>query len=92
MEHVEVIFNSEEVINVIPLAIKSPIVKWESYYKEDVGYYEIQRADGSYKSYMLFSEMLSGFDRDDLLVLYRLLNEKYASIRPGFKDLMLWEI
>ncbi|GJV75835.1 hypothetical protein Tco_1507419 [Tanacetum coccineum] len=58
--------------------------------KEDVGYYEIHRADGSYKTYMFFSEMLNDFDREDLIVLYRLFNEKYASTRPGFDDLMLW--
>ncbi|GJU05786.1 hypothetical protein Tco_1122216 [Tanacetum coccineum] len=33
MKYVEVISNSEEVINVIPLAIKSPIVSWKSYCK-----------------------------------------------------------
>ncbi|GKD39905.1 hypothetical protein Tco_1260112, partial [Tanacetum coccineum] len=47
-------------------------------------------ADGTYKTYKFFSDMLSDFDRDDLLVLYRLFNEKYASTRPGFDDLMLW--
>ncbi|GJX80558.1 hypothetical protein Tco_0328707, partial [Tanacetum coccineum] len=90
IEYVEVISNSEEVISVIPLAVKSSIVSWKSYCKEDVGYYEIHRADGSYKTYMFFSEMLNDFDREDLIVLYRLFNEKYASTRPGFDDLMLW--
>ncbi|GKC90554.1 hypothetical protein Tco_1151203 [Tanacetum coccineum] len=70
--------------------LKSLIVSWKSYCKEDVGYYEIHRADGSYKTYMFFSEMLNDFDREDLIVLYRLFNEKYASTRPGFDDLMLW--
>ncbi|GJS41543.1 retrotransposon protein, putative, ty1-copia subclass [Tanacetum coccineum] len=59
MEYVEVISDSEEVISVTPLAVKSPI-------------------------------MLNDFDREDLIVLYRLFNEKYASTRPGFDDLMLW--
>nr|GEW88650.1 putative ribonuclease H-like domain-containing protein [Tanacetum cinerariifolium] len=66
-------------------------VNWKSYCKGDVGYYEIHRADGSYKTYIFFSEMLNYFDREDLIVLYRLFNEKYASTRPGFDDLMLWE-
>ncbi|GJR83635.1 hypothetical protein Tco_0154420 [Tanacetum coccineum] len=35
-------------------------------------------------------EMLNDFDREDLIVSYRLFNEKYASTRPGFDDLMLW--
>ncbi|GJU97275.1 putative reverse transcriptase domain, ribonuclease H-like domain, aspartic peptidase domain protein [Tanacetum coccineum] len=90
IEYVEVISDSEEVISVIPLAVKSSIVSWKSYCKEDVGYYEIHKADGSYKTYMFFSEMLNDFDREDLIVLYRLFNEKYASTRPGFDDLMLW--
>ncbi|GKC21272.1 hypothetical protein Tco_1023422, partial [Tanacetum coccineum] len=34
--------------------------------------------------------MLNDFDREDLIVLYRLFNEKYASTRPSFDDLMLW--
>nr|GEW98332.1 ribonuclease H-like domain-containing protein [Tanacetum cinerariifolium] len=46
MDYVEVISDSEEVISVIPLAVKSPIVNWKSYCKGDVGY-EIHRADGS---------------------------------------------
>nr|GFD00756.1 hypothetical protein [Tanacetum cinerariifolium] len=56
----------------------------------DVGYYEIHKADGSYKTYIFFSEMLNDFDREYLIVLYRLFNEMYAFTRPGFDDLMLW--
>nr|GEV73017.1 hypothetical protein [Tanacetum cinerariifolium] len=46
-------------------------------------------ANGSYKTDIFFSEMLNDFDREYLIVLYRLFNEKYASTRPGFNDLML---
>ncbi|GKD11040.1 hypothetical protein Tco_1190725 [Tanacetum coccineum] len=91
MEYVEVISDSEEIINVTPLAVKFPIVGWKSYCKEDVGYYEIHMADGSYKSYIFFSQMLNDFDKEDLIGLYRLFSEKYASTRPSFDDLMLWE-
>ncbi|GJX72953.1 putative ribonuclease H-like domain-containing protein [Tanacetum coccineum] len=90
MEYVEVISDSKEIISVIPLAAKSPIVNWKSYCKGDVGYYEIHRADRSYKTYIYFSEMLNDFDREDLIVLYGLFNKKYASTRPGFDDLVLW--
>ncbi|GJR71429.1 hypothetical protein Tco_0083794 [Tanacetum coccineum] len=38
----------------------------------------------SFKTYTFFCEMLNDFDREDLILLYRLLNEKYASTRPGF--------
>nr|GEW61272.1 ribonuclease H-like domain-containing protein [Tanacetum cinerariifolium] len=76
--------------SVISLAVKSLIFNWKSYCKGDVGYNEIHKADRSYKTYIFFSEMLNDFDREDLIVLYRLFNEKYASTRPGFDDLMLW--
>ncbi|GJZ54149.1 hypothetical protein Tco_0609034 [Tanacetum coccineum] len=89
-EYVEVISDSEEVISVILLAVKSLIVSWKSYCKGDVGYYKIHWADRSYKTYIFFSEMLNDFDREDLIVLYRILNEKFTSTRPGFDDLMLW--
>ncbi|GKA41818.1 hypothetical protein Tco_0734478 [Tanacetum coccineum] len=90
MEYVEVIYDSEEIINVTPLAIIFRIVGWKSYCKEDVGYYEIHRVDGSYKTYIFFSKMQNDFDREDLIGLYRHFSEKYASTRPGFDDLMLW--
>ncbi|GJW13236.1 hypothetical protein Tco_0017369 [Tanacetum coccineum] len=90
MEYVQVVSNSEEAINVIPLAVKSLIVSWKSYCKGDMGFYEIHKADRNYKTYKFFSEMLNDFDRDDLIMIYRLFNEKYASTRPGFDDLMLW--
>ncbi|GJT74286.1 reverse transcriptase domain-containing protein [Tanacetum coccineum] len=61
IEYVEVISNSKEVISVTPLLVKSPIVGWKSYCKEDMGYYEIHRADGSYKTYIFFSQDLNDF-------------------------------
>ncbi|GJU42484.1 zinc finger, CCHC-type, retrotransposon gag domain protein [Tanacetum coccineum] len=38
----------------------------------------------------LMYQMLNDFHREDLIVLYRLFNEKCASTRPGFDDIMLW--
>nr|GEW25585.1 hypothetical protein [Tanacetum cinerariifolium] len=90
MDYVEVISYFEEVISVILLVYKFLMVNWKSYCKGDVGYYEIHRAAGSYKTYIFFSEMLNDFDRENMIVLYRLFNEKYASTRIGFDDLMLW--
>nr|GEW05777.1 hypothetical protein [Tanacetum cinerariifolium] len=48
----------------------------------DARYYETHMADGSYKTYIFFSDMLNDFDREDLIVLYKLFNKKYASTRP----------
>ncbi|GJU55623.1 putative ribonuclease H-like domain-containing protein [Tanacetum coccineum] len=93
-EYVEVISDSEEVISVIPLAVKSPIVSWKSYCKGDVGYYEIHRADGSYKTYTFFSKMLNDFDREDLILLYRLLNENDDEVWKNHQsqELIEWKL
>ncbi|GJZ98610.1 hypothetical protein Tco_0671063 [Tanacetum coccineum] len=94
MEYVKVVSDSEEAINVIPLAVKSPIVSWKSYCKGDMGFYEIHRADSNYKTYKFFSEMLNDFDRDDLIVLYKLFNEKYAfhKTRDTLTRMLRWKL
>ncbi|GKE11065.1 hypothetical protein Tco_1414616 [Tanacetum coccineum] len=46
------------------------------------GYYQIIRADGSSKMYLVFSHMLKSFDKEDLETLYKLVKAKYGSTRP----------
>ncbi|GJS24090.1 hypothetical protein Tco_0452722 [Tanacetum coccineum] len=54
-------------IDAIPLATKpAPIVNFQIHRKGRNGYYEIMRADGSSKTYLLFSQLLKEFDREDL--------------------------
>ncbi|GJU05456.1 hypothetical protein Tco_1121886 [Tanacetum coccineum] len=80
----EVIPDEEEVtIDAIPLAVKSPsIVDWKIHKEGKKSYYQIIRADGSLKMYLVFSHMLKRFDRKDLETLYKLVKAKYRSIRP----------
>ncbi|GJS67847.1 hypothetical protein Tco_0682412 [Tanacetum coccineum] len=70
----QVIPDEEEVaINAIPLATKPPtIVDWKIHKEGKNIYYQILRADGSSKMYMVFSQMLKSFDRQDLEDLYNL--------------------
>ncbi|GKB96519.1 hypothetical protein Tco_0982656 [Tanacetum coccineum] len=55
------------------------------------GYYEIMRADGSAKTYLLFSQLLKEFDREDLENLWKLVKAKQRNTRPeeGYKR-VLW--
>ncbi|GJW62507.1 hypothetical protein Tco_0111842 [Tanacetum coccineum] len=80
----EVIPNEEEVaVDAIPLATKPPsIVDWKIHKKGKKSYYQIIRADGSLKMYLVFSHMLKSFDREDLETLYKLVKAKYGSTRP----------
>ncbi|GJX74255.1 hypothetical protein Tco_0312850 [Tanacetum coccineum] len=70
----------EVVVNAIPLATKPPsIVDWKIHKEGNKSYYQIIRADGSLKMYLVFSHMLKSFDREDLETLYKLVKAKYGS-------------
>ncbi|GKC68036.1 putative ribonuclease H-like domain-containing protein [Tanacetum coccineum] len=81
---IEVVLDKEEVaIDVIPLATKPPsIVDWKIHKEGKKIYYQIIRADGSSKMYLVFSHMLKSFDKEDLETLYKLVKAKYGSTRP----------
>ncbi|GJT55261.1 hypothetical protein Tco_0990315, partial [Tanacetum coccineum] len=89
----EVMEDEEEVaIDVVPLATKPPsIVDWKIYKEGKKTYYQIIRADGSSKMYLVFSHMLKSFDREDLETLWKLVKAKHGSTRPeeGYER-VLW--
>ncbi|GJV44983.1 hypothetical protein Tco_1429519 [Tanacetum coccineum] len=68
---IEVVLDKEEVaINAIPLATKPPsIVDYKIHKEGEKSYYQIIRADGSSKMYLVFSHMLKSFDMEDLETL-----------------------
>ncbi|GJU65981.1 hypothetical protein Tco_1252240 [Tanacetum coccineum] len=92
-ELMEIVPDEEEIaINAIPLATKpSTIVDWKNHKEGKKNYYQIIRADGSSKMYLVFSHMLKSFDREDLETLWKLIKSKYGSTRlvEGL-DLILW--
>ncbi|GJY08708.1 putative ribonuclease H-like domain-containing protein [Tanacetum coccineum] len=81
---VEVIPDKEEVaVDAIPLATKPPsIVDFMIHRVGKQGYYQITRADGSSKMYLVFSQLLKSFDREDLETLWRLVKAKHGYTRP----------
>ncbi|GJR96021.1 hypothetical protein Tco_0268195 [Tanacetum coccineum] len=86
----EVMPDKEEVaLDAIPLAVKSPrIVDWKIHKEGKKSYYQIIRADGSSKMYLVFSHMLKSFNIEDLETLYKLVKAKYGSTR-SMEDLDL---
>ncbi|GJV52022.1 hypothetical protein Tco_1447763 [Tanacetum coccineum] len=79
-----VLDNGDDVtIDATPLSMKSPsIVCWKIHKEGKKSYYQIIRADGSSKMYLVFSHMLKSFDIKDLETLYKLVKAKYGSTRP----------
>ncbi|GJZ82372.1 hypothetical protein Tco_0647545 [Tanacetum coccineum] len=92
-ELIEIVPDKEEVaIDAIPLAVKSPsIVDWKIHKEGKKTYYQIIRADGSSKMYLVFSHMLKSFDKEDLETLWKLVKAKHGSTRPdeGYER-VLW--
>nr|GEX05070.1 hypothetical protein [Tanacetum cinerariifolium] len=86
---IEIIPNKEvAAIYAIPLAVKSPnIIDWKIYKEGKKSYYQIIRADGKTKMYMVFSKMLESFDREYLEDLYKLVTAKFRSTRPVLKKI-----
>ncbi|GJX89538.1 hypothetical protein Tco_0341552 [Tanacetum coccineum] len=87
----EIIPGEEEITkDVVPLAVKSPsIVDWKVVKDGKKSYYQIIRADGSSKMYLV-NKMLRSFDREDLETLYKLIKSRYKSTRPVEEDRVLW--
>ncbi|GKA64765.1 hypothetical protein Tco_0764472 [Tanacetum coccineum] len=90
----EVIPDEEAVaIDVVPLATKSPkIVDWKIHKEGKKNYYQIVRADGKCQMYMIFSQMLKSFDREDLEDLYKLIymleEKRYPLTPPTITDML----
>ncbi|GJS89991.1 putative reverse transcriptase domain-containing protein [Tanacetum coccineum] len=89
----EVIPDEEEVaVDAIPLATKPPsIVDYKIHKEWKKTYYQIIKADGSSKMYLVFSHMLKSFDREDLETLWKLVKAKHGSTRQeeGYER-VLW--
>nr|GEU67598.1 ribonuclease H-like domain-containing protein [Tanacetum cinerariifolium] len=69
-------------MDVVPLAVKTPIVGWEVQREGKKRYYNILRAGGKFKGYLVFVHMLSDFSREDLEDLWSLVKKKYGLTQP----------
>ncbi|GJW72117.1 hypothetical protein Tco_0129034 [Tanacetum coccineum] len=89
----KIVSDEEEVaIDAIPLATKPPsIVDWKIHKEGQTSYYQITRADGSSKMYLVFSQLLKSFDREDLETLWMLVKAEHGYTRPkeGYER-VLW--
>ncbi|GKC35207.1 hypothetical protein Tco_1047591 [Tanacetum coccineum] len=71
-------------IDVESLATKYPIFDWKTHVlTENMMYYKIIRADGSSKNYKIFSEMIDDFDRQNVMDLHRLVQERRRIDKEG---------
>ncbi|GJV90878.1 putative ribonuclease H-like domain-containing protein [Tanacetum coccineum] len=80
--YLDIVPGDEFGIKVESLATKYTIVDWKTHIlTENFMYYQIIRAYRSSKNYKIFSEMLDDFDRQDVMDLHRLVEERMLSRR-----------
>ncbi|GJS69882.1 hypothetical protein Tco_0702723, partial [Tanacetum coccineum] len=81
----------DEGINVEALQTKYPIIGWEVYSKDTMQFWKIIRVGNHTEIYQVFEDMLKNFDRDDLVKLWILVQEKYnSSGLTKDKEIELW--
>ncbi|GJR18198.1 hypothetical protein Tco_0966725 [Tanacetum coccineum] len=66
------------------------IIDYEVMEKRECIYYRIFRSDGSSRWIKTFSEMVTRFDRLDLVELYNLVMKRFETTTPEGVDLVLW--
>ncbi|GKB43604.1 hypothetical protein Tco_0888546 [Tanacetum coccineum] len=66
-------------MNVEALQTKYPIIYWEIYTEGTRKYWKIIRVRNHTEVHHFFDDMLKGFDRDDLVMLWSLVKEKFNS-------------
>ncbi|GJX38043.1 putative reverse transcriptase domain-containing protein [Tanacetum coccineum] len=87
----DIVLGDEIAMDFESLATKYLIINWKTHILiENIMYYQIIRVDGSSKNYKIFSEMLGDFDRQDVVDLHRLVQERYETTSPEGYDLLLW--
>nr|GEU40700.1 reverse transcriptase domain-containing protein [Tanacetum cinerariifolium] len=73
------------------LQVKYHIIDWEIHTEGSRTYRKIIRVSGITEAYQSFEDMLKGFDREELVSLWRLVKEKFSSAVPSVdKEKALW--
>ncbi|GJX86724.1 hypothetical protein Tco_0337498 [Tanacetum coccineum] len=81
----------EKGMHVEALQTKYPIISWEVYSEDTMQFWKIIRVGNHTEVYQVFEDMLKIFDKDDLVKLWSLVQERFNS--PGLtedKDKELW--
>ncbi|GJS03865.1 putative ribonuclease H-like domain-containing protein [Tanacetum coccineum] len=86
-----VIIVPEEGINVEALQTKYLIIGWEVHSNDTMQFWKIIRVGNHTEVYKVFKDMLKNFDKDDLIKLWSLVQERYnSSGLTEDKEIELW--
>nr|GEV08530.1 putative ribonuclease H-like domain-containing protein [Tanacetum cinerariifolium] len=66
---------------------KVSVVDYQIYHEHNKPFYKIIRVDGTHQLFLSFITLLRNFDREDLEMLWKLVQEKFQSLEPkNFSD------
>nr|GEX44946.1 hypothetical protein [Tanacetum cinerariifolium] len=65
-----------------PLALKVPVVDYQIHHEHNKPYYKIIRANGTHQLFLSFITLLKNFDREDLEMLWKLVQKRFQSSEP----------
>nr|GEV64316.1 hypothetical protein [Tanacetum cinerariifolium] len=88
-KHLQIVPNNEDdvYIEATPLALKVPVVDYEIHTEHNKPYYKIIRADETRQLFLSFLRLLKNFDREEMEMLWQLVQERFASLKPNnFSD------
>nr|GEY59743.1 hypothetical protein [Tanacetum cinerariifolium] len=87
--HLQIVSNNEDDVytEATSLALKVPVVDYQVYTVNNKPYYKIIRADRTHQLFLSFISLLRNFDREDLEMLWQIVQERFASSKPkNFSD------
>nr|GFA01275.1 hypothetical protein [Tanacetum cinerariifolium] len=87
--HLQIVPNDEDdvYIEATPLALKVPVVDYQIHHEPNKPFYKIIRVDGTHQLFLSFITLLKNFDREDLEMLWKLVQERFQSSEPkNFSD------
>nr|GFC45028.1 hypothetical protein [Tanacetum cinerariifolium] len=87
--HLQIVPNDEDDVytEATPLDLKVHVVDYQIYTEHNKPYYKIIRADETHQLFLSFISLLKNFDREDLEMLWQIVQEIFASSKPkNFSD------
>nr|GEW36386.1 hypothetical protein [Tanacetum cinerariifolium] len=82
--HLHIVPNDEDDVytEANPLALKVYVVDYQIHNEHNKLYYKIIRVDETHQLFLSFITLLRNFDREDLEMLWKLVQERYQSLDP----------
>nr|GEX94413.1 hypothetical protein [Tanacetum cinerariifolium] len=82
--HLQIVPNDEDDVctEATPLALKVPVIDYQIHHEQNKPFYKIIRADGSHQLFLIFITLLRNFDREDLEMLWKIVQERFKSSEP----------